>query len=135
MRRFLFTVALALGMVATTALPVAAITGGQPDGDGHPYGALLLVPGVTFCSGTLIDEDVILTAGHCTDFWSNTGDPDLTIDEVLVSFEPRPKSTPTGTRSTPKTGTSRRRGRPTRSTFPTTGRSRSTTASSTSTRT
>jgi hypothetical protein len=89
MRRFLFTVALALGMVATTALPVAAITGGQPDGDGHPYGALLLVPGVTFCSGTLIDEDVILTAGHCTDFWSNTGDPELVIDEVLVSFSPQ----------------------------------------------
>jgi hypothetical protein len=89
MRRILFTAALVVGMVATSAAPAAAITGGQPDGDGHPYEALLLVPGVTFCSGTLIDEDVILTAGHCTDFWTNTGDPDLVIDEVLVSFSPQ----------------------------------------------
>ncbi len=87
MRKFLLTIALTLGLVATTALPASAITGGQPDGDGHPYGALLLVPGVTFCSGTLIAEDVILTAGHCTDFWTNTGDPELVIDEVLVSFD------------------------------------------------
>jgi hypothetical protein len=87
MRRFLLTIALTLGLVATTALPASAITGGQPDGDGHPYAALLLVPGVTFCSGTLIAEDVILTAGHCTDFWTNTGDPELVIDEVLVSFD------------------------------------------------
>ena len=89
MRKFLVTIALALGLVATAVAPAAAITGGQPDGDGHPYGALLLVPGVTFCSGTLISEDTILTAGHCTDFWTNTGDPELVIDEVLVSFAPQ----------------------------------------------
>ena len=37
MWKFLLPVALALGMVATLAMPAGAITGGQPDGDGHPY--------------------------------------------------------------------------------------------------
>jgi hypothetical protein len=66
MRTKLFAVFLALTMALTAVAPAGAITGGQPDGDRHPYGALLLVPGVTFCSGTLIDENVVLTAGHCT---------------------------------------------------------------------
>lgn len=68
MRKKLFAVIAVLVIALTAVVPAGAITGGQPDGDGHPYGALLLVPGVTFCSGTLIDEDLVLTAGHCTDF-------------------------------------------------------------------
>jgi hypothetical protein len=72
---------LAWAIVLAVAVPVAAITGGQPDGDGHPYGALLIVPGMGFCSGTLIDEDVVLTAGHCTSFFEFFG-------EVWVSFDP-----------------------------------------------
>ena len=43
---------------------------------------------MTFCSGeTLIAPDVVLTAGHCTDFWTTSEDPE--IDEVLVSFAPQ----------------------------------------------
>lgn len=87
MRRTLVASILALLLLLAAIAPAAAITGGQPDGDGHPYSALLLVPGVTFCSGTLIDENVVLTAGHCTWFWSNTGDPELVIDEVWVTFD------------------------------------------------
>lgn len=87
MRRKLIVVIAVLVLTLTAVSPAGAITGGQPDGDRHPYGALLLVPGVTFCSGTLIDENVVLTAGHCTYFWSNTGDPGLVIDEVWVSFD------------------------------------------------
>ena len=45
------------------------------------------MPGVTFCSGTLIAPDVVLTAGHCTDFWTTSEDPE--VDEVLVSFAPQ----------------------------------------------
>jgi hypothetical protein len=50
----------------------SAITNGQPDEGRHPYVGLL----VTFdtatgffsaCSGSLLSEDVFLTAGHCTD--------------------------------------------------------------------
>jgi hypothetical protein len=88
MRNKLFAVLAVLVMALTMVVPAGAITGGQPDGNRHPYGALLLVPGVTFCSGTLIDEDVVLTAGHCTYFWSNTGDPELEIDQVYITFDP-----------------------------------------------
>src|SRR4051812_16778247 len=88
MRRLLAAAGLAVALLVPAASPAAAITGGQPDGNGHPYEAPLLVPGVTFCSGTLIAPSVILTAGHCTDFWSNPGDAGP-IDEVLVSFAPQ----------------------------------------------
>lgn len=87
MRKKLFAVFAVLVISLTAVSPAGAITGGQPDGNRHPYGALILVPGVTFCSGTLIDEDVVLTAGHCTYFWSNTGDEELVIDEVWVTFD------------------------------------------------
>ena len=73
--------AVLLGLVGA---PAQAITGGQPDGDAHPYVALLLAPGVTFCSGALISDRTILTAGHCTDGWDSLG-----LDEILVSFDPQ----------------------------------------------
>jgi hypothetical protein len=42
------------------------------------------VPEVGFCSGTLISPTVVLTAGHCTDFFS---DPELDITQVYVTFD------------------------------------------------
>lgn len=87
MRRKLFAVLAVLVITLTVVAPAGAITGGQPDENRHPYGALLLVPGVTFCSGTLIDEDVILTAGHCTYFWSNPDEEIGEITEVWVTFD------------------------------------------------
>lgn len=84
MRRKLFAVFVVLAVALTAVVPAGAITGGQPDGDAHPYGALLLVPGTTFCSGTLIDEDLVLTAGHCTDAWA---DPENDIDTVYITFD------------------------------------------------
>jgi hypothetical protein len=84
MRRKLLIVVAVLALVLVAVTPAAAITGGQPDGDQHPYGALLLVPGWTFCSGTLIAPDTILTAGHCTSFWAENADE---IDAVWVTFD------------------------------------------------
>jgi len=81
MRKRLFMLVAALALAVAVSVPVVAITGGQPDGDGHPYGGLLLVPGHTFCSGTLIAEDVVLTAGHCTDFFTQAG------EDVWVTFD------------------------------------------------
>jgi hypothetical protein len=82
MRRRTITMGTILIIASLITIPAAAITGGQPDGDGHPYSGLILVPGYTFCSGTLIDEDVVLTAGHCTYFWDIAG-----IEEVFVTFD------------------------------------------------
>jgi len=61
-------VLLALALVG----PISAITNGVPDGDDHPYVALMVAQDATGkpmwrCSGSLISEDLFLTAGHCTD--------------------------------------------------------------------
>lgn len=91
-RRRLFP--LILVVVALFALPLAgqAITHGQPDGDGHPsVGSLVLeVPGrglLQTCSGTLIAEDVFLTASHCTAFLDGFL-ADNPGTRVLVTFDP-----------------------------------------------
>jgi hypothetical protein len=51
------------------ALPAAAITNGEPDGEGHPNVGLMIadIDGEPQwrCSGTLIAPRVFLTAGHC----------------------------------------------------------------------
>ena len=67
----------ALLLVPTT--PASAIVGGAPDAGEHPYVGQLLFyvpdavdprfddPGGWFnCTGTLIDADTVVTAGHCT---------------------------------------------------------------------
>ena len=90
MRRF-FVAPLIAALLALGAFvaPVGAITGGQPDGEGHPQVALLLFPGWTFCTGTLIGERTILTAGHCTSGWTElAADPEVDFDgDILVSFD------------------------------------------------
>jgi hypothetical protein len=69
---------------------------GEPDGDGHPnVGALVaewLRPGEKqiLCSGTLIDEDLFLTAGHCTGFLESQGIEDVWV----ISGSTRPTSSP-----------------------------------------
>ena len=87
-RRTLCLVALAAAF-AIQGSSAQAITYGQLDNGAHPeVGALIAdwrEPGVfeQLCSGTLIDEDVFLTAAHCVDFLPDVGiDP----DEVWVSF-------------------------------------------------
>jgi Trypsin len=97
-KRFLPIIALA-GVLAFQAGPAGAITYGEPDGTAHPNVGALIVdfeeePGEEdegpqhICSGTLIDEDLFLTAGHCTSFLTPK-------DEVFVSFatdvDPIPK--------------------------------------------
>jgi hypothetical protein len=69
-------VVLVVVLALVFAAPTTAITSGTPDGNDHPYVGLLVfdvfVPDVGNvpawrCSGSLISEDVVLTAGHCTD--------------------------------------------------------------------
>jgi secreted trypsin-like serine protease len=56
-------------ILAVGALPAAAITNGEPDGDRHPNVGLMIadIDGEPQwrCSGTLIAPRVFLTAGHC----------------------------------------------------------------------
>lgn len=82
MRRTVAATAAAVLSLAVLPGQAHAVVGGQPDGDDHPYSGLVLVPGEGVCSGTLIDEDVVLTAGHCTDFFDQAG-----FTEVLVTFD------------------------------------------------
>ncbi len=83
-----FTIAF-VGMVVTT-MPAGAISGGELDGEAHPnVGALLgRPPGEEdlslACSGFLISPTVFLTAGHCTRFFEEVGDPAfVTFDSVF----------------------------------------------------
>ncbi len=93
MRRRLAVAFAASSIVALAgAIPTGAVTYGQPDGNGHPYVAL-----VTFldenqvplwrCTGTLISPTVVLSAGHCTGAEAATGDVPATAQ---VFFSPGP---------------------------------------------
>ncbi|MEM4290089.1 MAG: hypothetical protein QXQ48_07445 [Nitrososphaerota archaeon] len=77
-------------LVALT--PLSAIQYGQPDGNAHPYIGLVVfydknkVP-LWRCTGALISERVLLTAGHCTGY-----DPELGLapSYAQVWFDPGP---------------------------------------------
>jgi secreted trypsin-like serine protease len=75
-------------LVLLVASPAQAITYGEVDGKRHPnVGAIIAkdVPRNEFfvlCSGTLVAENLFLTAAHCVD-----GPPD---ELVGVSFDPEP---------------------------------------------
>jgi hypothetical protein len=57
----------ACALAALTASPAAAITGGQPDGNAHPYVAFIGDPNPPrpFCSGVVIDSTTVVTGAHC----------------------------------------------------------------------
>ncbi len=88
LRRPILMVAGALAAVLTVAGPAQAITGGQPDGNGHPNVGLMVVtiPGSTlkqWCTGTLIAPTYFLTAAHCVAPLQQFG---ITLDGV--TFDP-----------------------------------------------
>jgi secreted trypsin-like serine protease len=72
MRKLILSLAAIVGVVAMIAVPAAAITDGELDGEQHPYVGLMvaqLADGTPLwrCSGTLMSPTVFLTAGHCTE--------------------------------------------------------------------
>jgi hypothetical protein len=79
MRAKILAVVAAVCAVLVTTTDAQAVKGGVPDSGEHPYvGELLFYdptatdprftdPGAWFtCSGTLLDADTVVTAGHCT---------------------------------------------------------------------
>lgn len=81
-RPALFALLVAVLSSMLVAAPAYAITGGQPDNGTHPQVAFILAPDVGFCSGSLIAPTVVLTAAHCTSFFTDYG-----LSEILVSFD------------------------------------------------
>jgi hypothetical protein len=82
----LATAVLAAVATVTMAGPGGAITYGEPDAGEHPYVGFTIYfvpsePGWFSCSGTLLDADTFLTAGHCT---SGVGDGGT---DIWVTFE------------------------------------------------
>lgn len=99
MHRKLLFIPVLLALLVGFSFPALAITFGTPDGNSHPYvGSIVLdVAGIGLfqhCTGTLISEDVFLTASHCTfrldNFLNN-----YPGSRVLVTFDPTisPQST------------------------------------------
>ena len=92
------TILITLTIVVVTVLGIArlgAITFGWPDNDKHPnVGALFFQRTDTsapsrLCSGTLISEDVFLTASHCTAYLDRLDAQGL-LAWVGVSFKTAP---------------------------------------------
>lgn len=88
---------LAAALAAAAALTVAgvapsqAITGGEPDGQGHPNVGLILfytAEGRFRCSATLVSPTVLVTAAHCTD--GVVGSTLVTFDSVIAEAPPSP---------------------------------------------
>ena len=71
MRKKMFGIFGVLVLLAMMAVPAAAITNGELDGEDHPNVGIMIadVNGEPEwrCSGTLIAPTVFLTAGHCVD--------------------------------------------------------------------
>ena len=91
MRKRALAVALGAAAIVASGMSASAITFGSFDGNRHPnVGALVAEwreegQKDLFCSGTLIDERVFLTAAHCTEALRDEG---IGPDEVWVTFDP-----------------------------------------------
>ncbi|HVQ87320.1 MAG TPA: trypsin-like serine protease [Actinomycetes bacterium] len=78
-------------MLALATVPALAITGGEPDGDGHPNVAMIVFydsAGRFRCTATLASPTVLITAAHCTD--GTVGKTAVTFQSVIAEAAPSP---------------------------------------------
>ncbi|MDH4158815.1 MAG: trypsin-like serine protease [Actinomycetota bacterium] len=78
-------------LLSVAAVPAMAITGGEPDGDGHPNVAMIVFYDATGryrCSATLASPTVLVTAAHCTD--GTVGKTAVTFQSFLSEDGPFP---------------------------------------------
>jgi len=87
--RHLLKVASVFGFALVLAAgPAAAVTSGNPDGNGHPfvgwaYGETPTGAQTTGCSAILVAPTVIVTSGACADLFNQASN----IDRVWVTFQ------------------------------------------------
>lgn len=89
--RIIGVIALALGLTTLPLLSATAVTGGVPDGNGHPNVGLILFyqPDGRFrCTATLVSPTVLVTAAHCT--IGTLGKTLVTFDSVIALQPPSP---------------------------------------------
>lgn len=72
MKKRILAILIAVIILLVAAVPAAAITDGELDGEEHPYVGLMAAYDdagkyIWRCSGTLLSPTVFLTAGHCTE--------------------------------------------------------------------
>jgi hypothetical protein len=98
MRRIQTALVVAVASILLLAAPASAITYGVPDDNEHPYVGFMIFYDPTeeawfSCTGTLLDADTFLTAGHCTygigtngELVDTTGGTDVwvTFDDTAV---------------------------------------------------
>jgi hypothetical protein len=88
----------ATAMLLAQSAPASAMAYGQPDGDAHPSGGVLVVDWLDandqlgtdgtvepFCSLTLVVPRVAITAAHCVDFLE-LASPGASVRQVGVTF-------------------------------------------------
>jgi V8-like Glu-specific endopeptidase len=71
-KKMLLAAMVVVAIFATAGSPVAAVTDGELDGNGHPFVGLMVAQDARGnplwrCSGTLLSSTLFLTAGHCTE--------------------------------------------------------------------
>ncbi|MDQ3104366.1 MAG: S1 family peptidase, partial [Actinomycetota bacterium] len=90
MRKCALSLVGSLALVFGMASPAGAITYGELDEGLHPYVGFMIFfdpaeMGWLSCSGTLLDADTFLTAGHCAYGIGTEGEVVLDADEEIIT--------------------------------------------------
>jgi V8-like Glu-specific endopeptidase len=106
MRKNLLAIVVAALVVLGLQAPVHASTQGHADGDAHPNVGLILSysdDGFRYrCTATLIEDDLLLTAAHCTD--GVLGKVLVTFDSTIVAGTTKPDVSPFPAAKNPAVG-------------------------------